>query len=200
MNTNPDELKLALWLEDELTGEECRAVDTWAAAHQPAKLAEREQVRQWKQQLARALPASEEPPHAEFFNARIAREIRQAAAPAARASGSSWKSWLMPVAACAGMVFAFLLGSRTSQPGVPDIDVTNAPRAIPVEPLIYTPLKGTSAEWVNHGSATASSVISINGIEAIPDNVDLLESAALPVTSGPTDTASLQPAPTFFTP
>ena len=45
MNTNPDEAALALWLDDELTGEQLAAVEAWAAG-QPEQLSAREEIRE----------------------------------------------------------------------------------------------------------------------------------------------------------
>ena len=61
MNMNPDETKLALWLDDELTGDELAAMDAWAADI-PEQLAAREEIRSYRKTMAAALPASEEPP------------------------------------------------------------------------------------------------------------------------------------------
>ena len=66
---------LALWLDDELRGEELAAVEAWAAT-QPAQLAARAEVRRWREQIAAVIPASEEPPHLDFFHRRVTRAIR----------------------------------------------------------------------------------------------------------------------------
>ncbi|RYD21327.1 MAG: hypothetical protein EOP88_11785 [Verrucomicrobiaceae bacterium] len=185
MNTNPDESTLALWLDDELTGEELAAVEAWAAS-QPEQLAAREEIRQWRKTVATALPAVEEPPYPDFFNSRVMQAIREqtpvtapspAAQPAARKS-FGWNSWFMPLAACAGMALAFFVGSKTAK--TPEIDITaNAPRAIPVEPVLYTPEKGVNAEWIANNEASAS-VIVLNGVAAIPDSMDFSETVMLP--------------------
>ena len=44
MNTNPDETKLALWLDDELKGEELTAFEAWVA-DKPEHLAARDEIR-----------------------------------------------------------------------------------------------------------------------------------------------------------
>ena len=123
MNTNPDETTLALWLDDELHGEELAAVEAWAASH-PEQLAAREEVRRWREMVASAMPAAEEPPAAEFFNARIAHAIQEPAAEPANVAKRriSWRSVLMPLAACAGMALTFWLGVKMNS-GVPEIDV-----------------------------------------------------------------------------
>ena len=180
MNTSPDETKLALWLDDELEGEELAAFEAWVA-DQPQHLAAREEVRRWRQMIAATVPASEEPPYPEFFNHRIARAIRENTPPASAAPARpawSWRAWFMPVAACAGMAIAFWLGTTRSQPGVPEIDVAGAPKAIPVEPILYTPEKGVQAEWFTSTGASAT-VIVLSGVEAIPDATDFSETVFL---------------------
>jgi hypothetical protein len=178
MNTNPDETKLALWLEDELKGEELAAFEQWVAG-QPEHHAAREEARRWRSMMAAAVPASEEPPYPEFFNHRVTRAIREEppvpAVPAKR--GFHWQSFFMPLAACAGMVLAFWLGGKNASL-TPEIDVAGAPRAIPVEPILYTPEKGVDAEWFTSSKASAT-VIVLNGVAAIPDATDFSETAFL---------------------
>jgi len=176
MNTNPDDATLTLWLDDELEGHELAMMESRCEA-EPSLLELRERHHAWKEWMRKEIPASEEPPYAEFFNARILRSIerdRDSAASARKtASGwASWRSWFMPFAAAAGMVIAFQLGART-QPAVQvvDIDVSNAPRAIPVEPILYTPEKGVKARWFQSTEADAF-VIVLDGVPAIPDAVD----------------------------
>jgi len=178
MNTNPDEASLALWLDDELTGSELAAVEAWAAG-QPDQLAAREEVRRWRAMIAAAMPASEEPPFPDFFNSRIQQAI-QAPVPRAAApvrAWSFWKSWLMPLTACAGMVLAFWVGKQSH--AAPEYDVSNAPRAIPVEPVVYTPETGVKAEWFASSKASAT-VIVLNGVTAIPDATDFSSTVYVP--------------------
>ncbi len=178
MNTNPDEAMLALWLDDELTGSELAAVEVWADGR-PEQLAAREEIRRWRKTMASAIPASEEPPYPDFFNSRLLKSIREqtpkAEIPARRVT---WNSWLMPATACAGMALAFWVGKETQS--VPEYDVTNAPRAIPVEPVVYTPESGVNAEWFASAKAAAM-VIVLNGVSAIPDTMDFSETAAVPM-------------------
>lgn len=178
MNTNPDDAKLALWLDDELHGEELAEVEAWAGRN-PEHLAAREEVRRWRAMIAASVPASEEPPYAELFNGRIANAIREPSPEsviAMPARGFRLRSILMPLAACAGMVIAFWLGGKT-QSHVPEIDVTGAPKAIPVEPIVYTPEGGVEAEWFASDDASAT-VIVLNGVDAIPDATDFSKNAS----------------------
>lgn len=178
MNTNPDEATLALWLDDELTGEALAAVEAWAVS-QPGQIAAREDIRRWRATMAAAIPASEEPPYPEFFNSRVLHAIREEKPKAAAAVKPpfSWNSWVMPLAACAGMALAFWIGKKSQS--VPEYDVSNAPRAIVVDPVLYTPESGVKAEWFASAKASAT-VIVLNGVTAIPDATDFSETVYLP--------------------
>ncbi len=190
MNTSPDEATLALWLDDELTGEELAGMESWASRH-PAQLAAREGIRRWRATISAAIPASEEPPYPDFFNTRVLQAIRESAAEAKTVTGKRpfWRSWLMPMAACAGMVLAFWVGVKSANS--PAYDVAGAPKAIPVEPVVYTPENGVDAEWFAsyHASAT---VIVLNGVAAIPDSTDFSETVVNPMIREIDSTASLE--------
>ena len=178
---NPDETKLALWLDDELEDVDLAAFEASLAKH-PEHFAAREDLRRWRRTVAAVMPKSEEPPHADFFNSRISRVIRESVpepSPAASKGRFSWRSFLMPVAACAGMVLAFMGGVKY-RPGPPEIDVAGAPKAIPVDPIMYTPDSAVKAEWFASSDASAT-VIVLDGVDAIPDVIDFSETAALPV-------------------
>lgn len=179
MNTNPDEAALALWLDDELEGGDLAAVEAWAATR-PEQLAAREEVRRWRAMMASAIPASEEPPYPEFFNSRVLQSIREQAPKAAVAAKKSflWKSWLMPTAACAGMVLTFWVGTKTRTTA--DINVAGAPKAIPVEPVVYTPESGVKAEWFASKKASATVVV-LDGVTAIPDATDFSATVDVPM-------------------
>lgn len=180
MITNPDETRLALWLEDELKGDELAAFEATLAGRDEL-FAARDEARRWRKMMSSTLPSSVEPPYAEFFNHRVGRSILELemkpAAPGKQTAGYSWRSWFMPFAACAGMVFAFWLGAKQTG-GVAEIDVTGAPRAIPVDPVLYTPESGVSAEWFASVEASAT-VIVLNGVDAIPDEMDFSETVYL---------------------
>jgi hypothetical protein len=178
MNTNPDETKLALWLDDELTGAELAAMDAWAA-DMPEQLAAREELRYYRKTMAAALPASEEPPYPDFFLSRVNQGIRDLQAAeklATPAAAPFWKSWLMPVAACAGMVLAFGFGRQGFMDRSP---LAIAPAA---KPVVYTPEEGVDAEWFASTGAGAT-VIVLQGISAIPDSTDFSETVYVPTAS-----------------
>lgn len=181
MNTNHDEHRLALWLDDELQGEELAAAEAFFG-NAPEMLAAREETRRWRAMMAEAIPADEEPPYAEFFNSRIARAIREAAPEPTAVTDRriSWNALLFPLAACAGMVFTFLLGVKTSdhRMDLAEIDVTGAPKAIPVDPILYTPESGVNAEWFTSLNASAT-VIVLEGVAAIPDSMDFSATAEM---------------------
>lgn len=176
MNTNLDETRLALWLEDELNGAELAAFEHLIAG-QPDLLQVREEARRWRKMISAAIPADEEPPYPDFFNTRVAQAIHRlddAPTPAVAIPRSiSWRSWFMPLAACSGMIFAFWLGSQKQTTPV-EIDVAGAPRAIPVDPIPYVPHRGVQAEWFMSADASAT-VILLSGVDAIPDATDFSE-------------------------
>jgi len=176
----PDEEMLALWVEDELTGESAATVNAWAVA-QPEWLARREQARQIKGLLRAHLPAAEEPPYADFFNSRISREIGREAvsvepATSVKVTASFWRFFL-PATAVAGMALCFWAGTRvvptpSSSPLPP---VANAPAPMPV---LYTPEQGVTAAFFNSSPAHAE-VIVLDGVAAIPDSFEVPETASV---------------------
>lgn len=182
MNTTPDETLLALWMEDELHGEEFATVDAWASAR-PEHLAARESLRGWKRQVSSAIPASEEPPYPDFFNHRIERSIRelQTTAPAAASAPGSlafWRSWFLPAGAFAGMALAFWMG-QLSQSSAPVGGPAGIASTDGWEPVVYTPDQAVDAEWFASSSADAT-VIVLNGLHAIPDHLELTGTALVP--------------------
>lgn len=178
MNTNPDETRLALWLDDELTGTDLAEMEAWAATR-PDQLAAREDVRSFRKMMAANLPASEEPPYPDFFLSRVnqgIRDLQRAEAPAETTAKPAagvpfWKSWMMPVAACAGMVLAFGVGKRAA-------DGTGPLTVVPsVSPVVYTPEEGVDAEWF---AGAGANVIVLQGVSAIPDSTDFSETVYVP--------------------
>jgi hypothetical protein len=201
MNTTPDEERLALWVEDELDATSQAAVEAWAAT-QPEWLERREVARQMKPLLRGSLPAAEEPPYAEFFNARIAREIERESAdlaPEAPAAGSpvapmmvvpgkTWR-WFLPATAVAGMVLCFWAGTRITPPAV---TVTGTSPIVPVAaPVLYTPEQGVKADYFASAPADAM-VIVLDGVAAIPDSFEVPETASTGEDPGAT-TADIDP-------
>jgi len=181
MNTNPDESLLALWLDDELHGEELAAVEAWAL-NQPEQLAARDEVRKWRTMMSAALPAVEEPPFPDFFNSRIEKAIREqpvAKPVAAPATTSFWRSWFVPATAFAGMAVAFWVGTQTQSP---DQLAAKPVSEIQAAPVVYTPEQGVDAHWFASSNASAT-VIVLEGVSAIPSTLDFSETASVP-TSG----------------
>ena len=176
----PDEEMLALWVDDELTGESAATVSAWAAT-QPEWLARRVEARQIKQLLRAHLPASEEPPYADFFNSRISREIAReavAAAPPAKAKGGFWRFFL-PATAVAGMALCFWAGTRVvparqAGPAAPVI-VATAPEPAPA---LYIPEQGVTAAYFMSPAAHAE-VIVLNGVASLPDSFELPDTASV---------------------
>lgn len=177
---NPDETKLALWLDDELSGAELSEMNSWAAK-QPEQLAAREELRSFRKMISENIPESEEPPYPEFFNSRVTQGIRdlqtaesESMQPAAaKKSGVFWRSWLLPVTACAGMAFAFMIGKQSNQPSQP-LAILPA-----LSPAVYTPEDGVEAQWFSSNTADAT-VILLQGISDIPDSMDFSKTVYVP--------------------
>lgn len=191
MNMNPDETSLALWMDDELSGAELAEMEAWAAA-QPRQLEAREELRSYKKAIASAIPASEEPPYPDFFLTRVnqgIRDLQAAESPVSSPSNASvpfWKSWLMPAAACAGMVLAFGVGRNS---GEPDEVVKWKPSPLGLTPVVYTPEEGVEAQWFASNKASAT-VIVLEGVSAIPDSVDFSQTVYVPTLSDADRTAT----------
>lgn len=189
---NPDETKLALWLDDELSGDELVEMDAWAA-NQPEQLAAREELRSFRNMMSENIPADEELPYPDFFLSRIHQGIREMEAgetkPAAsaRSKTSFWKSWLMPAAACAGMVLAFGIGRQSSEKET--VTAINPPV---MQPVVYTPEEGVNAEW---SSSAGSTLIVLQGIAAIPDSMDFSETVYIPTARESDRTANREHKP-----
>lgn len=196
MNTTPDDVMLALWLDDELEGDEFALVEAWAA-DQPEQLAAREESRRWRKQFAALVPASEEPPYPDFFNSRIHRAITETAQveTVAQVRKVSWwrAAWWIPSAAVAGMALTFWLGTRVPQPQA-TVPVAVAPAAPVVSPALYTPDVQVKADYFSSAKAGAT-VIVLDGVEAIPDDMDFSGTAAVEAPDDSDRTASSdQPA------
>jgi len=187
MNTTPDDVMLALWLDDELEGEALAAVEAWAV-DKPDQLAAREEVRRWRGRIAGAMPREIDPPFGDFFNSRILKELdtKPTLQPQAAAKPSWWRAfWWMPVTAAAGMAFAFILGTRAG----PETRARVA-RAIPA---VYTPDTGVKADYFASRPAEAT-VIVLDGVEAIPDSLDLSSAVAVaPARNDVEKAASVEP-------
>jgi hypothetical protein len=77
------------------------------------------------------------------------------------------------------MALAFVAGTQT-RTQQPDFNVAGAPKAVIVEPALYTPERGVKAEWFASNEASAT-VIVLKGVAAIPDAMDFSETAFLPM-------------------
>lgn len=194
MNTTPDDEMLALWVDDALEGPAAAGVDAWASTR-PEWLERREQARQIAPLLKSVLPAAEEPPYAEFFNTRIAREIARESGGAVAPTFSrsrSLRNWFLPATAVAGMVFCFWAGTRMVP--APTIAAPD-PVAAPPAPYLYTPEKGVKAAYFASEPAEAM-VIVLDGVAAIPDTFEVPDTASLnEPDEGPATAVIEHPAP-----
>lgn len=173
MKIQPDETTLTRWIDGELEGEELRRVEAYAAEH-PGLLAERDAIRAMNAGIRENVPASVEPPYADFFNQRILRHIeaeqaREAPAPAAGSRRGLWQ-WFAVPAAAAAMALCFYLGTRVSEPAT----IVAAPaKPAAAVPTVYTPDGGVEADMFRAEDAGAT-VIVLKGLEDIPDDLEMV--------------------------
>jgi hypothetical protein len=76
--------------------------------------------------------------------------------------------------------------------------VAGAPKAIPVEPVVYTPENGVDAEWFASKEASAT-VIVLKGVAAIPDDTDFSATVYLPAEREIDSTANREVKPAMET-
>lgn len=191
MNTNPDEITLARWLDDELSGTELAEMEAWAA-NNPEQIQAREELRKYRSVLKNSISANEEPPYPDFFLSRVRQGIRdleqgaaQVPAHAAKTSFAKfWSNWMLPVAACAGVVLAFAIGRQTGGSEAPIVQKA-------IAPVLYTPEEGVAAEWVT-AEKGQNAVIVLEGVTAIPDSTDFSATVYVPTARESDRTATLE--------
>lgn len=175
MSMNPSEEDMARWLDGELQGAELEEFEGWLA--QQSNAFEYRQMKEstdaWKQQIREVIPREEDPPYPDFFNHRIQTAILKdyLAKPKALRGVSLWRRLVSPIFACSMVLLAFWLGSMQSHSANPEFGVEEAPKAIVVDPLIYTPEEGVSAEWVKDKKSGIKVVV----MKGLPDIADDLE-------------------------
>ena len=98
----------------------------------------------------------------------------------------------MPATAVAGMALTFWLGTHVPQPQSAPVAVTPATPA--ASPALYTPDVQVKADYFSSAKAGAT-VIVLDGVEAIPDDMDFSNTAAVDTPDDSDFTASSdQPA------
>lgn len=141
----------------------------------PELLQEMEAFGEIRSRLKSHVPAEVEPPYPEFFNSHLERMIREAEHASAqeapsRSARSSWLGWLLPAGAAA--VLAFFAGMQLGGPEA----VGPGPVAA-TTPVVYSPLTSVRPEAIVD-RVTGGTVIILEGLEAIPDSVDLVRTTA----------------------
>jgi len=175
-NQAPDEAMLTLWTDGELNGDELARVELWAQDH-PELLVERDAVRAMQSSIQANMPASVEPPYADFFNLRILRAIENEKAESAasvRSTGSQWmgskfNKWLALPAAAAAMLMCFYMGTQVSP--MPESLAPMA--AVSAKPAIYMP-DGDVRANIFSSDDNGATVIVLEGLEDIPDDFEIV--------------------------
>ena len=157
-NQAPDEAMLTLWTDPEL-------------------LVERDAVRAMQSSIQANMPASVEPPYADFFNLRILRAIENEKAESGvrvRSTGSQWmgskfNKWLALPAAAAAMLMCFYMGTQVSP--MPESLAPMA--AVSAKPAIYMP-DGDVRANIFSSDDNGATVIVLEGLEDIPDDFEIV--------------------------
>ncbi|MGB2402120.1 MAG: anti-sigma factor family protein [Akkermansiaceae bacterium] len=172
----PDPAELTLWIDGELNGDDLARVESWAKNH-PEYLVERDAVRAMKSEIRSTIPASVEPPYADFFNQRIMRTIEDGSANAseqrttagfALIAGKLGK-WLALPATAAAMLICFYIGTQVNQVTAPPSPVVK----VSAKPTIYMPDGNVRANIFSPAN-NAATVIVLEGLEDIPDDFEIV--------------------------
>lgn len=172
----PNPAELTLWMDGELTGDDLARVESWAK-NNPEYLAEREAIQAMQSDIRSSIPASVEPPYADFFNQRILRAIEdergdeseQKLAIGFAAIAGKFSKWLALPAAAVAMLICFYMGTQVSlvpDPMAPVVKVS-------AKPAIYMPDGNVRANVVSPQNNGAT-VIVLEGLEDIPDDFDIV--------------------------
>lgn len=175
MNEQRREELLTRWMDGVLTDVEQEELAPYLSKH-PEMDAEREGFLRLRREIQTAIPASEEPPYPDFFNTHLERliaEERGAVVEEPKPANGLWRMlslWLAPAAAA--VVLAFLAGMQLGN----SRDGGELMVAGPVAPAVYSPIATVQAEAMQDESF-GGTVIVLEGLEAIPNSVDLFQTA-----------------------
>lgn len=167
MTDNTRNELLTKWLDGEITGSE-RAVVEEAFQADADFCAEAQSLQEMRGLLAE--DSGDVLPHGDFFNSQLTRRIeRESFAPVdEKPARQSWLQRLILPIAFGGMAASFLFGMMAAPNAV-------VPAASSVTATVYSPAGNVTAEVID--SSQGSTVIVLNGLDAIPDDIDLVASA-----------------------
>lgn len=166
MNTNPDDIQIMLWLEDELPNDEQNLLDAWAVAH-PHLIEKRDALRVWRENVRNHIVAEMPPAYPDFFQAKLLKEITNKPLSDKNVTkpSASWRKKIyVPLAAAAALLLSFYIGKYSSG---------SSANAM----VIYTPTEGVTAEC-NQESPAQGTVIVLNGVAPLKDDVPIQNASA----------------------
>lgn len=167
----PDDATIQSWLEGELEGNALREMESWAEQNAD----QLEAAMGWdslKSEIQSTVPASEEPPYADFFNERVKHQTveEHVETQPEAAKPTFWQriNWMLAPTALAGMTLCFYLGTKveSGESALPTPVVASV-----VNEGVYTPVSGVSSEVVEMDDAT---VIVLEGLDEIPESLDIV--------------------------
>ncbi|MEM9480699.1 MAG: hypothetical protein AAGA58_13680 [Verrucomicrobiota bacterium] len=178
MNQERKEQLVTLWIDDQLSDAE-RAEWDAAVASDPSMLEEAKAAKNTMSMLKSEIPATQEPPYADFFNSQIQKRIREENSAnlqnnpgtAATFSLDGILNWLRsPLTLASAAAVAIALFVNGFGPGDADAPVLASNHTV-VE-TVFTPDSAINVTSKFDEYADAH-VILLDGIDAIPEDVEI---------------------------
>ncbi len=172
MKNNLTEEDFLLWSDDELEGERLEKVNAHLGGN-PALRGDLENFAVVGEALREEIPSVQEPPYRDFFNTRVMRAVHderssRVSAAEARPSLFAKLRWLSLPLTAGALALAFAAGMKMA-PESSDAVTFASPQE--EAPSVYLPSANMKANVVT-GSDHEVSLIVMDGLQAIPDDVD----------------------------
>lgn len=167
------------WIDGELSPSEEKQLHA-LMENDPEMGADLHEMKAVAQSLKAELPASVEPPYGDFFNSQLMRKVdlQVAAQRPAKKAVRWWQSlrWAWAPVGALALVLSFFAGHRISRPGAEGGLAETGKGAQAVDamaalPTVYFAGEAMDADVIANADGDVS-VIVVNGISAIPDDVD----------------------------
>ena len=193
MKTKPDDITLTQWMDGELDGDELIRVEAWVRKH-PELLAERDAVQAMSASIREHVAESEDPPYPDFFNQRILRAIEEdqrlaqqvGSTPVAQTRSRGFWQWLLAPMAAGAMAVCFYLGMQVDN-NPPGASGVGSVAIVQVEATsVYTPDGAVRADMFKSEAAEAT-VIVLEGLDDLPDELEMAGGPILRPTTGSSD-------------
>ena len=163
----PEKELLHQWIAGNLEGESLIQVEKWADEN-PALASSMVGELEEPMEILATVPASLEPPYADFLNSKIEQQIKQSTATAPVAAKSSLIEkvrWVLAPVAIGGMALCFFMGTQFA--ATSHEEIVHDATSIKVEHTVYVPNESVVVEVMDSEEA---SMIILDGLEPISDD------------------------------